>query len=169
MYVLKWNLPGVKRRHSSGRMPHLLAKDGGVNPGEFSPAVAAPTKGAFLLALDLEFLGPDINLDLVWWSPGGDRRVSSGRRGRWGLRRYRGIAATPTLLSGLQYPAEARFDWRSRSCMDRSFLHSAGLRIHPLGACPWGRLARIHGGRNRHLLVRRATGCIQIKSVRRGP
>ena len=70
MYVLKWNLPGVKRRHSSGRMPHLLAKDGGVNPGEFSPAVAAPTKGAFLLALDLEFLGPDINLDLVWWSPG---------------------------------------------------------------------------------------------------
>jgi len=26
-------------------MPHLLAKDGGVNPGEFPPAVAAPTKG----------------------------------------------------------------------------------------------------------------------------
>jgi hypothetical protein len=30
LYVLKWNLSGVKRRHRSGRMPHLLAKDGGV-------------------------------------------------------------------------------------------------------------------------------------------
>jgi hypothetical protein len=45
LYVLKRNLPSVKRRHRSGRVPHLLAKDGGVNPGEFPPAVAPPTKG----------------------------------------------------------------------------------------------------------------------------